>query len=183
MWDASALGREAYANHNGNILDAANEWADRGVTFWTSFFSNAVADGEKLLKENGIEVVDYDVAGFFHDPDRPGVVIASVLINPKVGPPRQPQKNVVTLLPRTEPYSSNPVTRELIAGHSERAIATLAPWNTKRTTINEPDRNWRALEYLIQETAKYDHSVNSTVNVLEITANQKPHWIQNLTCR
>ncbi len=25
VWDAPALGREAYANHYGNILDAANE--------------------------------------------------------------------------------------------------------------------------------------------------------------
>lgn len=182
VWDAPVLGKEAYGNHYGNVLDAANEWADRGVTFFTSFLSNQIPLGENILKAQGGDVVDYDVAGFLHNPDRPQLVIASISINPTVGPPRQLQKTIVSLPPQTQPYSSNSVTKELIAAQTERAKATLNAWSARRKTIKESDRNWRALEYLIQQTAEYDSSVNG-VNVLEITANQKPHWLQNQTCK
>lgn len=183
VWDAPALGREAYVNHNGNVLDAANEWAERGLTFFTSFLSNAAAVDKTPLKHIRGDVADYDVAGFSHNPDRPQLVIASIGIDPTGEPGRRTQKLVVSVPPRTEPYSSNPTTRELIAGQTERAKATLATWQLKVTKIKRSDQDRRFLEYLIQQTAKYDETVNDTVNVLEITPGQKPHWIQNLTCK
>jgi hypothetical protein len=182
-WDGFALGKEVYAKHSGNILDAASEWADRSVTFWTPYFSHQVEDGEVLLRNYGTDVVDYDVAGFFRKPNRPRVVIGAVQIDRIVGPPRKPKKVINILLSQTEPYSSNPITMELIAGQTERAKASLAAWLRKLNTIKESDRNMRTLEYLIQETAKYDHHVNRTVNVLEITADKKPHWLQHPTCK
>jgi hypothetical protein len=182
-WEGFALGKEMYAKHHQDILGAANEWADRTVTFWTPFFSHQVEDGERILRDSGVDIVDYDVAGFFRNPDRPRVVIGSVQIDRMVGPPRKPQKVVHIFGPQTEPYSSNPITMELIAGQTERAKTTLTAWLQKLNTIKESDRNMRTLEYLIQQTANYDHHVNRTVNILEIEANKKPHWLQNITCK
>jgi hypothetical protein len=182
VWDARDLGKEAYANHHGNVLDAANEWADRGVTFWTSFLSKEQAFRENL-KNHGFFVIDYDVAGFLHNPDRPGLVIARVGINPAAAPPTWSQKVVSTPLPpRTEPYSSNDVTNELIAGQTKRAKAALAAWRLQLPRIKESDRDRRILEYMIQQTAEQDPTVDGTVNVLEITAKEKPHWLQHPTC-
>jgi hypothetical protein len=178
VWDGPALGREAYLNHNGNVLDAANEWAERSFAFFTSFLSNAAA----VDRTPPGNLADYDVAGFSHNPDRPQLVIASIGFDPTGEPGRRTQRLVVSPPPRTEPYSSNPVTRELIAGQTERAKATLATWQLKVTKIKRSDQDRRFLEYLIQQTAKYDDTVNDTVNVLQITANQKPLWLQHPTC-
>ena len=181
-WDGFALGREMYAKHHGNISDAANEWTDRAVTFWTPFFSYQVEDGEALLEIMVSTLVDFDVAGFFRNPDNPES--SSDYSNRSHGRTTEvPHKVINTFLPQTEPYSSNPITMELIAGQTERAKTTLAKWLPQLKTTKEADRNWRTLQYLIQQTARYDTTVNRTVNVLEITANQRPRWLQNLTCK
>jgi hypothetical protein len=182
-WSAFALGKEVYAEHKGNVADAANDWADQSVAFWASYLSHQVEEGESLLRNSGIAIVEYDIAGFLRNPDSPAVIIGSVQIDLMAGRPWKPHKVIEVLPPKNEPYSSNPITMELIAGQTDRAKADLAPWLRKFKTIKESDRNWRTLEYLIQQTTKYDPHVNRTVNVLELTANQKPHWLQNLTCR
>jgi hypothetical protein len=120
-------------------------------------------------------------AGFFQG--RPNVMIGSVHVNLKEGPPRKPEPNLKILTPQADPFTSNPVTQELIDGKTDRAKVVQAEWNRKIRLIKPADLDLRRLEFLIQKTARYDPHVNRTVNVLEITATQKPHWLQNLTCR
>jgi hypothetical protein len=180
-WDGTTLGKKEYLKHLGNIYDAATEWAEVSAKFWTPYFTNQVKDGEAYMKRHSIVVADYDVAGFFHN--HPRVMIGSVQVDPAKVRPLQPKPVVSILDPQAEPYSSNTNTEELIAGKTDRAKAVVADWLPKLNTIKESDRNWRTLEYLIQQTAKFDPGVNGRVNVLEITANQKPHWLQNLTCK
>jgi hypothetical protein len=182
-WDGSALGKEMYLKHKGNLFDAANDWANQSVEYWTPFFSHQIADGEEILRKYGTDVVDFDVAGFLRNPDHPVVVIGSVTIDRSVGPPRIPKALVDILGPRAEPYSSNPVTEEFIEAKTKRAKDALNIWLPKLKSIKESERNMRTLEYLIQQTAKHDPNVNGIVNVLEITANKRPRWLQNRTCK
>jgi hypothetical protein len=182
-WDGFTLGKQVYLKHKGNLFDAANDWAAQSAQFWTPFFSHQIADGEELMRKYGIDIVDYDVAGFFRHPDHPAVVVGSVRIDRSVGPPRVPKALVSILPPRAEPYSSNPITEEFIEAKTKRAKTALDLWHPKLNSIKESDRNMRTLEYLIQQTAKHDPTVNGIVNVLEITATQRPHWLQNRTCR
>ena len=49
-------------------------------------------------------------------------------------------------------------------------------------SISPPEVPFRRIEFMIQETSKYDKSVGTRVNVLEVLPDKRPHWLQNFTC-
>ena len=84
---------------------------------------------------------------------------------------------------RKLPYTSNAITQDLIEGHSERKKTVDAAWVRKMKTMPPSKRSFRWIEFLIQETAKYDKAVGIRVNVLEVLPHQNPRWLQDFTCR
>lgn len=180
-WSASSVAKDVYAEHRDNILDASMEWTQRSVSFWTPYFSHQIKDGEKLLKSNGPDVSTSVFAGFFQG--RPRVIIGRVHVNLKEGPPRKPDPVVNILTPQADPLTSNPVTQELVNGKTDRAKAAQAEWDRTAKLIKPADLDFRRLEFLIQKAARYDPHVDRTVNVLEISLDKAPRWLQNLTCK
>jgi hypothetical protein len=88
----------------------------------------------------------------------------------------------VALPPRELPYTSNAITQDLIEGHSERTTAADAAWLEKTKSIPASERQLRRLEFVIQETSKYDRAVGTHVNILRVSPDQNPTWLQDSTC-
>ena len=83
---------------------------------------------------------------------------------------------------RTLPYTTNATTQDLIEGNSERNTQLLATWELASSNFPSPQRDWRWLEFLIQSTSDYDHTVGREVNVLDLTPNENASWLQNFSC-
>ena len=95
----------------------------------------------------------------------------------------QPILHKELLLPaRKLPYSSNGITQELIDGHSARSKSAEAAWLKKSSSVPLSMRAFRRVEFVIQVTAKYEKTVGTRVNVLEVFPHKDPRWLQNFTC-
>jgi hypothetical protein len=84
---------------------------------------------------------------------------------------------------RTLPYTTNATTQDLIEGNSVRSTQTFSDWQLASGNFPSPERGWRWLEYLIQTTSDYDHTVGREVNILDLTPHERANWLQNYSCR
>ena len=182
-WDGFELAKKVYADNKGNLIDASNAWVTQSVDFFTPFFSHQVQYGERMLIAGGTEIASSFFFGFFPSTVRPRIFTGSVHIDREGSPPRKPRPDSQILPPREEPYSSNGVTQELLDGTTDRAKVAQAKWTKKAKSIKPSARDIRRLEFFIQETENYNIHVGGPINILEITANRAPQWLQNHTCR
>lgn len=172
-WDSRSDAREAYAEENGNLIAAADNWATRVKHFFLSAYFSNPAFVKRAASHNQL-LVGY-FAGF--QDSKPVVLERVVYLDDHTFQIILDEQHV---LPTRElPHTSNSITQDLIEGHSEAANDS---WQKKSKSIPLSDRNFRRLEFLIQFTANSDRSVGKQVNVLEISPDKKPHWLQNSTC-
>ena len=182
-WDGFKLAKKSFAENKGNLFDASTEWVSQSVDFFIHFFSHQVQEGEIMIAEGGSQIASAFFFGFFPSSVRPRIFTSSVYVDREGTPPRKPRAVSQILLPREEPYSSNGVTQELLDGTTERAKVAQAKWARKAKLIEPSARDTRRLEFFIQETEEYDTHVGGPINVLKITANEAPQWLQNHTCQ
>jgi hypothetical protein len=86
------------------------------------------------------------------------------------------------LPPRDEPYSTEGVTQELLDGKTDRAKEAEILWSQKARHIPRGKREFLRLEFLIEQTGKYDGDVHAPINALQVTR-ESVVWLQNITCK
>ena len=90
------------------------------------------------------------------------------------------QAKISPLLPQI--YSPNPTTQELIEGQTERAKKSAAEWQKAAVKIPKATRSVRRLEFLINETGKFDSSVGGPADAVSVSA-KGVSWPCNQTCK
>lgn len=178
-WNSYSDARESYTEQSGDLGAAANGWATRAKRHYSSFYLANPARVKQLAKANDQNVL---VVGMFvgFQGDKAQLLVESIYLD-ELG--IQPILHKQLVLPARElPYSSNGITQDLIEGHSARAKSADEVWRNMSRSIPVSMRAFRHVEFVIQATAKYDKTVGTRVNVLEVSPRKNPHWLQNFTC-
>ena len=179
-WDSRSDAREAYTEQSGDLVATANDWATRAKRHYSSFYLANPARVKQLAKANDQNILL--VGMFVGFQGGKALLLFEFVYLDEHG--LQPILRKQLVLPaRKLPYSSNGITQDLIDGHSERAKSAEAAWLKKSSSIPFSTRAFRRLEFVIQVTAKYDETVGTRVNVLEIFPHEGPRWLQNFTCQ
>jgi hypothetical protein len=179
-WGSYSDAREAYSNQRGDLFAAADDWATRATRHYSSFYRANPARVRRLAEANDLNVLLVGMFAGFRG-DKAQLIVEKIYLD-EYG--SQPILHKQLVLPtRESPYSSNRITEDLIEGHSARAKSAQAAWVKMSRSIPESLRSLRRVEFLIQETAAYDKTVGTRVNVLEILPHKNPHWLQNFTCQ
>jgi hypothetical protein len=180
-WDARADARTAFLHHVGDLHAAAAEWASRAASHYAAFWSAQPGRVRELAAANRQHVL---VLGTFAGWDRRTeavVIFEWVYLEPAASPAVKIRTFV--LPSRTLPYTTNATTQDLIEGNSVRSTQTFSDWQLASGNFPSPERGWRWLEYLIQTTSDYDHTVGREVNILDLTPHERANWLQNYSCR
>jgi hypothetical protein len=90
------------------------------------------------------------------------------------------QARIETLSPQI--YSPNATTQELITGQTERAKHATEEWKKRVRGNPKAETGVLRLEFLIDETAKFDSSVHSPINAVSISS-KGVKWLRNETCK
>jgi hypothetical protein len=180
-WDARADAREAFVHHVSDLRATAEEWAARAENHYLSFLAAQPARVRELASSNPQHLL---VLGTFAGWDRANsaVVIFEWIYLDLSSTPAVKAKAFV-LPSRSLPYTTNATTQDLIEGNSLRSTEFFAHWQLASGSFPSPERNWRWLEFLIQSTSDYDHTVGREVNVLDLTPNDNANWLQNYSCQ
>jgi hypothetical protein len=178
-WDSRVDAREAYGAHDGDLLATVADWSERAKRHYSSFYRAAPTRVAQLARANNQNIL---LVGMFvgFPGGQATLIMQLVYLDEKQLTPILDRQ--VVLPARDLPYTSNAITQDLIEGHSERAMSAEAEWRKKSASIPASERKLRRLEFVIQETSKYDRAVGTHVNILEISADQNPKWSQNSTC-
>lgn len=178
-WDALLDAKAAFAAHENNLHELAQDWARRSAQHYALFYKVEPARIRKLANINEQHVlVDAFIVGW--QGHKPVIYWEKVFLDENPSPPIQESEQ---LLPyRKLPYTTNVTTQELIEGNSERTQQAATAWERKAASYSAKVRVWRWDEFVIVTTAKYDESVGQAIDVLEIPASGKTKWLQNSTC-
>lgn len=180
-WDARADARTAFLHHLGDLRATAAEWAGRAASHYSLFLSAQPRRVRELAAANGQHVL---VLGTFAGWDRRNeavVMFKWVYLDLSTTPAIKIRSFI--LPSRSLPYTTNATTQDLIEGNSLRSTQVLTDWQLASENFPSPERGWRWLEYLIQSTSDYDHTVGREVNVLDLTPHENAYWLQNYSCR
>jgi hypothetical protein len=178
-WDSRDDAREAFIAHNGDLLATIGDWSNRAKRHYSSFYRSNPMRVAQLAKINSENIL---LVGIFAGFQAGQATLIMQVIYFDEGQLAPILDKRIVLGPRELPYTSNAVTQDLIEGHSDRMRVADGGWRNKLLSIAAPEREMRRLEFLIQETAKYDRAVGTHVNVLEVFPDKNPHWLQNVTC-
>jgi hypothetical protein len=178
-WDSRSDAREAYIEQHGNLVATADNWAARAKRHYSSFYLVAPNRVKELAAANSQNIL---VRGMFvgFTGKQAVLVVRDVYLDEKALPPILEKS--MSLPERSLPYTSNGITQELIEGHSARKATADAAWLKLSSSIRSSSMSLRHVEFLIQATAQYDATVGERVNVLRITLDHSPRWLQNFTC-
>ena len=179
-WDAKSAAQAAFAAHAEDIEAAADDWEGRAERY---FGGLAISD---RLRARSLVEGDPDhalFAGVFVGWDSHGVAkLIFELVRFEEPDLLRTQRRSAILTSRNLPYTTNAITQQLIEGNSTRTRALNHEWRTRSKEVPSSEREWRWLEFLIEETSKLD-KVGKRVDVLELNRDDHSNWLQNLTCQ
>jgi hypothetical protein len=178
-WDSRSDVREAYSEQSGNIVATAAAWASRAKHHYSSFYSANPVRVKQLAMANDQNALLLGMFVWFRS-HQAMLLMEQVYLDENQSPPILDRQVVLPM--RKLPYTSNAITHELIEGHSARTSTADAAWQKKMRSIPVSERVFKRMEFVIQETAKYDKTVGTRVNVLEVFPHGNPRWIQTFTC-
>jgi hypothetical protein len=180
-WDARADAREAFVHHLADLHATAEQWATRAALHYSLFLSVQPGRVRELASGNPQHVL---VLGTFAgwDTQKDAIVIFKWIYLDLTSAPAVKIRSFV-LPSRALPYTTNATTQDLIEGNSLRSTQFSMHWQLASVSFPSPERDWRWLEFLIQSTSDYDHTVGREVNVLDLTPNENANWLQNYSCR
>jgi hypothetical protein len=154
----------------------ADDWASRVKKFFDVFYVHQPARVQEMaaLSSDGILVSGY-FAGWYNQ--RPELVEVAVILS---GGQITSVSNIKS--ESSAPYTTNAITRELIAGASERARVVTKKWNARSSKIPMRERDWRMAAFYVRATSEYDQSVgDQKPDVLEVKSSGV-RWVQNTAC-
>jgi hypothetical protein len=85
-------------------------------------------------------------------------------------------------LPRGIERSLNNTSQELIDGRSERAKDAIRRWTSDSSKFPKNELAWRHLQFIIQETSRYDKTVSPQSEILELLPSGKAIWLSHSAC-
>ena len=179
-WDARADARVAFVRHVTDLQGTAEDWARRAARHYSSFLAAQPARVRELAAANPQHVLVLGTFAGWNPRKDASVIFEWVYLDLDASPTIKIRSFV--LPSRTLPYTTNATTQALIEGNSERNTQLLATWDLASVNYPSPQRDWRWLEFLIQSTSDYDHTVGREVNVLDLTPNENASWLQNFSC-
>jgi hypothetical protein len=179
-WDARADAREAFVHHAGDLHATAEEWASRAALHYSSFLAAQPERVRELAASNRQHMLVLGTFAGWDEHEDATLIFEWIYLNP--GTSSIENRNFV-LPSRALPYTTNATTQDLIEGNSYRSTRLVANWQLASESYPSPERGWRWLEFLIQNTSDYDQTVGREVNVLDLTPNENASWLQNYSCR
>jgi len=78
--------------------------------------------------------------------------------------------------------SLNDISQELIDCKTKRAKDTARRWTAASVKLPKSERVWRHLQFIIQETSKYDQSVSRDSDVIEVLPSGAAVWLSRSLC-
>jgi hypothetical protein len=174
-WDAKSVAQAAYAAHTDDIEAAADDWGGRAERYF-----GGLAISDRLRARSLVHVL---FAGVFVGWDSHGAAkLIFEMVRFEEPDLVRTQHRRAILTPRDLPYTTNVITQQLIEGNSTQTQAVNHEWRTRSKEFPTSERDWRWLEFLIEETSKLD-KVGKRVDVLELNRDDHSNWLQNLTCQ
>jgi hypothetical protein len=180
-WDARADARTAFLHHVGDLRATAAEWATRAAVHYSLFLLAQPARVRELAAANRQHVLVLETFAGWDRRNEAVVMFEWIYLD--LSSTSAIKSRSFVLPARTLPYTTNATTQDLIEGNSVRSTQVLTDWQLASETFPSPERGWRWLEFLIQSTSDYDHTVGREVNVLDLTPHENANWLQNCSCR
>jgi hypothetical protein len=179
-WDSMAAARSAYAASNEDVEAAANDWQARAEQYFGRLADPDRRRARSLVSSDPDHVLVEGVFVGWNSHGNAELIIEAVRF--EEADLLRVQHLDQTLRPRDLPYTTNPITQELIEKNSKRGEAARADWRTQSKNLQPSDRDWRSLEFFIVRTSEWA-KVGKGVDVLELDRDGHSRWFQNLTCR
>ncbi len=182
-WHGTVEAINAYNGTPDHEIDAvAKTWAIQVTDNFQRFY------GFAPQRVRGLTVQGVLMEGLFSGTNREGKVqlyLARVALDDTLqtreGASIPIGYSVDLLPPKDRPYTTNAVTQELLDNKTERAKKSANLWTKTSIDIPLADRRLRWLEFLAEETSKYDPEVHAPINAVEIRP-KLAFWLQNKTC-
>ncbi|HET9402304.1 MAG TPA: hypothetical protein VFO34_15275 [Candidatus Acidoferrales bacterium] len=187
-WNGIEEALSAYRQHlNADIRDIALSWGRSLAADFQSFYLVNPERVRSLTVANGTLLVGLFVGADASRKIR--VYRVRIAIDDSL---RQREGAVIpvgyavdALPPTSRPYFTDGITQELFEGKTERARTIGKEWSQRGQRMRLIDAqafDLVHLEFLIEETGKFDDSVHGPVNILSVSK-RSVTWIQNKTCR
>lgn len=77
----------------------------------------------------------------------------------------------------------NSVTTELIEDKTPRAKAAAQHWKRESSKYAPSEIPWRHLQFLVEQTSIFDHTVSPNADILEISKSGKVTWLVKNACQ
>jgi hypothetical protein len=185
-WNGKSEAVKAYgANVLTDLHDVALRWAIQVTNNFQRFYAANPARVRLLAASQRGTLLE----GFFVGTDTTHslrIYMARIALDDTLrireGAPVPIGYSVDSLPPRSQAYSTDTITRELLDGKTERAKGVAKLWERKAHRFPETEQEFRRLEFLVEQTGSYNLAVHKPVNALEVTR-EKATWIQNETCK
>jgi hypothetical protein len=185
-WNGKSEASKAYEAHvRGGLYDVALRWAIQVANNFERFYAANPAKVRLLAASQRGTLLE----GFFVGTDTTHslrIYMARIALDDTLrireGAPVPIGYSLDSLPPRSEAYSTDTITKELLDGKTERAKGAAKLWERKAHRFPAPEQEFRRLEFLIEQTGSYNLAVHKPVNALQVTR-EKATWIQNETCK
>jgi hypothetical protein len=185
-WDARSDAAAAYALHPTDLIALARDWAGRAQDHYSLFYRVNPSRVRSLASNPSSDPLGLRpslllVGLFIGFKDSQPIVIAELIYLDPVGlQPINFEEKTFDI--SSSPFSTHAITQELFNSNTSRAQIAQRDWSKQSATIAPESIAYRKLEFFIQRTAQLDSTVGTTVDILELDANQSPRWIQSPTC-
>lgn len=178
-WKSQSDVEAASSDYPNDLIAIADDWAARVKSHYTSFYFAAPQRLQGVAGKNPKNVLLVGLFIGFKD-GTPTIVGETIYLNVMNLEPVGAARVIVGV--RELPYSTNSITEELLSGESERAKTAQDDWTKRSKEIAPKDQDFRKLEFFIQRTAEFDPTVGKKVDVLALTPDKPPLWVQDFTC-
>jgi hypothetical protein len=185
-WNGKSEARKAYrADVRADLHDVALKWAIQIANNFQRFYAANPARVRAMAASQRGTLLE----GFFVGTDKSHslrLYVARIALDDTLRLREGAQVPigyaVNSLAPRSEAYSTDAITEELLDGKTERAKKAAKAWEHNAHRFPTREREVRRLEFLIEQTGKYNSEVHGPINALQVTRDSAT-WIQNDTCR
>lgn len=175
-WDALLDAKTAYRTSGDNTDALANQWGKLSAAHIAAYARSNPNDASREFAGLSGSIV---YGGFFLNWVFGSPILKVDYVSVEGGGILSRE---TTLLRVAFEQSTNSVTQELVKGETQRAKKAAHLWKLSSHAYPPTEISWRHMQFLIEETSRFDHTVSPTSDIMEILDSGKVSWLMNTAC-
>lgn len=177
-WNPYSEARKSFAeNPEGDIRRSADRWGATTNRFFSLFYNFNRERVRRFAEPKGVLVV-----GVFVGKTKAGdLTVYLVFVELHEDGTSAPIKTMAGP-PKYDLQVLNVVTQELLSNKTARAKKANVDWRKRTKSIPKSDQRLRCLEFMIQETSKYDKHVGTSTSAVAVSTTSV-QWLRKCPCK